>query len=746
MATKPTTLPEWDTTEVNAIEPDATHKAQGWLAPGGIPEKPPFQTFNHWMNETYKWVNYFDTAVGVKYLSDYDGDLAAAIADIGATITELWLDTSYTLLANMTTPVTLLVKPIDGNVIDRDTYNLTINKLADTAPFYWINDTDSTGTFTLPSGTKVKPEWFNIDGTSDETEINFASASISTNGGTVELNGAYIVDGAILIRDNIKYKGIGSVTFANGVSASTIMFTNDDQDVGNTEFEISGLKLDGDRANNGATSGLKAIALYGAVTKGRIADNYITGFTHSGIQIEAAAIGGAGALLGSTENIIESNIIDDYGTGASGFGIVLLRGPSRNKILNNHITSTLTNNGIAIDDYSTSGNSYDSQYNIISGNHVNGAAEGIVIEGCTYNTIENNTLRNQSSQCISLRAGTAGDGARTPVRPDHNKITDNNIIMASNTEKGVFMADGYYCQITNNDISGGLRSIELHNVAIGHKLDNNTLTNMTGNAIYAVLGHTLHITNNIIDGVISGGYCTEGIYLDSSSGSLKWAKVSGNTFDNIGKEAIKVVKGGSPLFGIDIFGNYIINASKTTASTYYGILISGVASTSWVHDNHGDSSADYLALLQIDNEATDVIKYGNSDTIAWNFSSFEMNHINATSGALTGATDKIEVDIPTGALIVGISLNNEVAVTDDAGDDTYTAAFSGGLAVSINGGAAIAAAQNTKTKELFDVNAAAMLTSGETDITLTPNGGNFSAGEVRAIVWYISAIDLPDAS
>lgn len=58
--TRPATLPEWNTTEVNSIEPDQDHKDQGWLAPGGVPEKPPFQTFNFWQNNVYKWVKHLD--------------------------------------------------------------------------------------------------------------------------------------------------------------------------------------------------------------------------------------------------------------------------------------------------------------------------------------------------------------------------------------------------------------------------------------------------------------------------------------------------------------------------------------------------------------------------------------------------------------------------------------------------------------------------------------------------------------
>lgn len=69
---KPNKLPEWDTTEVNAIEPDQTHKDEGWIAPGGVPEKPPYQTFNYWQNEVYKWLKEINTKGVLGYTDDVD--------------------------------------------------------------------------------------------------------------------------------------------------------------------------------------------------------------------------------------------------------------------------------------------------------------------------------------------------------------------------------------------------------------------------------------------------------------------------------------------------------------------------------------------------------------------------------------------------------------------------------------------------------------------------------------------------
>jgi hypothetical protein len=75
---KPSKLPAWDTTEVNSVEPDTTHQDEGWLAPGGIPEKPPFQTFNHWMNTVWKWIKEFNR----QGIVEWDGVTTYQIDDI----------------------------------------------------------------------------------------------------------------------------------------------------------------------------------------------------------------------------------------------------------------------------------------------------------------------------------------------------------------------------------------------------------------------------------------------------------------------------------------------------------------------------------------------------------------------------------------------------------------------------------------------------------------------------------------
>jgi len=116
----------------------------------------------------------------------------------------------------------------------------------------------------------------------------------------------------------------------------------------------------------------------------------------------------------------------------------------------------------------------------------------------------------------------------------------------------------------------------------------------------------------------------------------------------------------------------------------------------------------------------------------------------ATSGTLTGATDTIDVGIPSGALLHSCSLRVVTAVTN-AGDNTWGASLSGGSTGTIIAGGSGAAAKNTKVNTFFDANAYTLIASGTTQITLTPQGANFTAGEIDAVCYYHTLTSLDDA-
>jgi hypothetical protein len=91
--------------------------------------------------------------------------------------------------------------------------------------------------------------------------------------------------------------------------------------------------------------------------------------------------------------------------------------------------------------------------------------------------------------------------------------------------------------------------------------------------------------------------------------------------------------------------------------------------------------------------------------------------------------------------VIGYSLNNEIAITDD-GNGKYAAAFTGGITGQINGGDEIEAARNTKIKSMGGIG---ISTGSVVTISLTPNGDNFTGGKVKATVVYMTIDELPDA-
>ncbi len=103
---------------------------------------------------------------------------------------------------------------------------------------------------------------------------------------------------------------------------------------------------------------------------------------------------------------------------------------------------------------------------------------------------------------------------------------------------------------------------------------------------------------------------------------------------------------------------------------------------------------------------------------------------NATSGALSGATGTIEVNVPDGARVLGVQLRVDTAVTGPA---TFGASYSGGLLQLID--PIMAVAKNTKSNAMFDTNTDDDVAGGEVDITLSAVP-NFTGGVVRAIVYY----------
>lgn len=100
---------------------------------------------------------------------------------------------------------------------------------------------------------------------------------------------------------------------------------------------------------------------------------------------------------------------------------------------------------------------------------------------------------------------------------------------------------------------------------------------------------------------------------------------------------------------------------------------------------------------------------------------------------LSGASGTIQVNIPANCVILGVQLRVDTAIT---GATTWNARFTGGNTAVLCTEKPLA--KNTKSNSF-----AGGWTGAETDIVISANGNNFTAGVIRAIVYYRKFTDMP---
>jgi len=107
--------------------------------------------------------------------------------------------------------------------------------------------------------------------------------------------------------------------------------------------------------------------------------------------------------------------------------------------------------------------------------------------------------------------------------------------------------------------------------------------------------------------------------------------------------------------------------------------------------------------------------------------------------AAAGTSDTTTISIPSGAMVLGAAFNVDTAVSDDGGDDTWSAAFVTGDASTL--ATAGAAAKDTKVETLV----APAITTDVTQIQFTAQGGSFDAGVIDVVAYYIDLTALASA-
>ncbi len=113
-----------------------------------------------------------------------------------------------------------------------------------------------------------------------------------------------------------------------------------------------------------------------------------------------------------------------------------------------------------------------------------------------------------------------------------------------------------------------------------------------------------------------------------------------------------------------------------------------------------------------------------------------VNNYSEATATLTGATTTIEVNIPAISRITGVQLRVDTEITSISGT-TWSASFSGGSTSAICSGQAFT--KNTKVNSLVND-----IITSEADIVITPDTDGFTAGVIRAVVYYTNFTAMGD--
>lgn len=179
--------------------------------------------------------------------------------------------------------------------------------------------------------------------------------------------------------------------------------------------------------------------------------------------------------------------------------------------------------------------------------------------------------------------------------------------------------------------------------------------------------------------------------------------------------------------GISFDGTYGHISALQTGVVAYALKVQGAGGDTLLNPGAGNTG---IACLS----PAGTLSIGNiteGATASLNVQTAHETHTLAAAGTSTTTT----IDVPSGAMVLGASFTVNTAVVDSAGNDSWTAQLDGGAATALGGGAP---AQNTKVNTLI----VPVIINAETNVKFTPNGGNFSAGVIEIVVYYIDLTSL----
>lgn len=240
-----------------------------------------------------------------------------------------------------------------------------------------------------------------------------------------------------------------------------------------------------------------------------------------------------------------------------------------------------------------------------------------------------------------------------------------------------------------------------------HRLD----VQATGSAVYAGFGDLIS---------------TGPLFYLGSDGSTAFLKSRNNhplTFYANDIEWVRIDPDGKVGFNTTSFTAQI--EVHTSGTGVIGQIIKATAGQTANLQEWQDSSGAILAVIE-DDGATGIANGTEGGTARLTTRTSHETH----TLTLGTTSDTTTISIPSGARLLAVSMTVNTAVTDDAGDDTWSAAFVTGSTTTIETG--VAAAQNTKVNFMVPDE----ITTDVTQIQFTPQGGSFSAGVIEIVAYY----------
>jgi parallel beta-helix repeat protein len=358
----------------------------------------------------------------------------------------------------------------------------------------------------------VYPEWWGINGTSDETEINLAFASLAA-GGTVDCAAAsYTIDGYITPANNTTMiiRPWTTITLAAASNCQMLVFVTKS----NIRVEGGGI-LDGNKANQ--TGGASTHVVYLSTTCSDISFDNIT-----------SKNGYLDNFYISTGENISIRGCKILGSNQDGIDVV---GSSHIKILNNYMSGNVVTGGTANillygssinDDILIDGNT------IVDSGELVGSAHGVYVYHSAGVVISNNYINNMFGFAVEVNEQT--EGVESVIIDGNTMIECGDI---GSSFGSIWIGAAAPTIVTNNVI----HKSELH----GIHMDGSNRCVITGNIITdcknngtCIVGDPTYsiISNNTVGGL---GIATPlaGISISTDTNTVVGNILYGSTYDYI---------------------------------------------------------------------------------------------------------------------------------------------------------------------------------------------------------------------